>query len=203
MIAPLHNGSDTSEIAAFILAGGRSRRFGSDKALFMYRGRPLIEHVIGAVRPGIGSISIIADDSERFRHLGLPCHPDIVKGIGPLGGIYTALSLCGKGHALVLGCDTPFLSPGLISFLIRIRAEGDIIIPCYREMYEPLHALYSSRCLPAVENALRTEKRQAVSFFGDVNVRTVGEAEIRRFADPDIVFRNFNYRHDVVDDSPH
>ena len=73
-------------ISAFILAGGKSRRFGSDKALFKYRGRPLIEHVIESIRPVVGRITVISNWPERFAYLEIPCHPDSIDGLGPFGG---------------------------------------------------------------------------------------------------------------------
>ena len=81
-----------SKISATILAGGKSKRFGLDKSMYIYKGKPLIEYVIDIVKTAIEDISIIADNGDRFEYLGFPVLPDLVHEIGPLGGIYTALS---------------------------------------------------------------------------------------------------------------
>ena len=175
------------------------RRFGSDKSLYRLRGKPLIEHVIETIRPLAATTAIIADDSRRFEYLGLPCHRDIITGLGPIGGLYTALTLVGTGHALILGCDTPYLNRELLSYMIGIRSLGDIIIPFYRDMYEPLQALYSTACLPSIEKTIKEGRRQVISFFSGVTLRAVAEPEIRQFADPAMVFKNINYLSDAAE----
>ncbi len=70
-------------INAFVIAGGKSRRFGRDKALYPVDGVPLIERVLSVLGEVFTEIAIIADDNDRFSGLGIPCHTDIVKGWGP------------------------------------------------------------------------------------------------------------------------
>jgi len=198
---PIHQKETNTpeKIAAYILAGGQSRRFGSDKSLHLFRGKPLIEHVIDAVRPLVQSIFIVTGNTDKYSHLGLPSLRDIVEGLGPLGGIHTALTHIGKGYAIVLGCDTPNINRELLSYMIHISSGNDVVIPYYRDMYEPLHALYSSACLPSVEKAIQAGMRQVISFFSERSIRTVSEPEIRRFADPEIVFKNINYFRDAAE----
>ncbi|OHD72166.1 MAG: hypothetical protein A2W19_14745 [Spirochaetes bacterium RBG_16_49_21] len=187
-------------ISAFIIAGGESRRFGEDKALFRYRGRPLIEHVVKIVGTVISPVSIVADKAERFGFLGLPCYPDILPGTGSFGGVYSALLYAGTGRAFVFACDMPELNPGLIQFMAAESGGFDVTVPEVGGAYEPLHAVYAKSCLGPMEASLRGDQRRIISFFSEVSVRSVSAEEIRRFADPARVFRNINYRHEALDD---
>jgi len=180
-------------INAFIIAGGRSRRFGRDKALFPVEGVPLIERVLSVGRGVFSEISIIADDHGRFSHLGVPCHADMVKGWGPLGGIYTALRYARPGGCFVVACDMPFLSGPLIRAMAGLTGDSDVLIPYLNGNYEALHAFYSTNCAEAVRRSIERGERRVVSFFDEVAVRRVEGSWIKEIADPARVFININY----------
>jgi molybdopterin-guanine dinucleotide biosynthesis protein A len=186
-------------ISAFIIAGGQSRRFGADKALFIYRGRPLIARVAEIVGSALGPPSIISDDAERFAFLGLPCYVDIHPGTGPFGGVHSALAHAATERTFVFACDMPDLNPGLIQFMAGESKGYDVTVPLVNGEYEPLHAVYAKSCLGPMETHLGQGRRRIVSFYGEVSVRTVSENEIRRFADPARVFRNINYPDEALD----
>jgi molybdenum cofactor guanylyltransferase len=184
-------------ISTFILAGGKSSRFKKDKTMFPYLGKPLIEHVIDAASPLGGEISIIANNCSRFKHLQIQCYPDIIKDIGPFGGLYTALHYCSTETALVLGCDMPNISSDLLNYMISVRKDYDIVTPYINGFYEPLYALYSKRCLPYVQKCIEAGEKQILIFYDKVRIRKISEDEIKLFTDPGIVFKNINYPHDV------
>lgn len=176
-----------------------SRRFGMDKALFRYRGKPLIEHVIDAVRPVLGTISIVADDASRFAYLGLPCFPDEIPGTGAFGGVYTALLRSETERAFVTACDMPWLDTGLVRFIVSVSEGYDVTIPRPDGRFEPLHAVYSKACVVHMRQSLVNGERRIISFFENVSIRTVTDDEIRRFGDPDRIFSNINYQKDAGD----
>jgi len=183
---------------ACVLAGGQSIRFNDDKSLFPYKGKPLIMHVIDAIRPAFQQIAIIADDTGKFAHIGIPVITDTIKGRGPLGGIYSALCHAEGMNAFVFACDMPDLSIGLIQYMLSLSPEYDVIIPKQGSFYEPLHAVYSARCLGPIKELLESGENRVVRFFGSVAVREVTEDEIRRFSDdPCRVFHNINYKKDI------
>lgn len=105
-----------SRILGAVLAGGQSRRFGSDKALALLGGKPLIEHVLAALAPQVDALIICG----RV-HPGVRSVPDLpAPGLGPLGGLNAALALAAaEGFAAVLsvGCDLPDLPPDLATRL--------------------------------------------------------------------------------------
>ncbi len=184
-------------INAFIIAGGRSRRFGRDKALFPVDGVPLIQRVLSVLGEIFEEISIIADDYGRFSDLGVPCHADMVKGWGPLGGIHTALHHARPGGCFIAACDMPFLSAQLIRAMADLSAGSDVVIPFLNGNYEALHAFYSTNCVGPVDRCIERGERRVISFFDEVTVRRVESAWIREIADPARVFININYLEDL------
>lgn len=188
---------DPRDISAVIIAGGQSRRFGGDKSLFNYQGKPLIEHVINAVRPVISRITIAGDDAGKFSHLGLDSYPDSIPGMGPIGGVYTALRRAISERIFVFACDMPGLNRDLIRYMAALSKKFDITVPVIGGWYEPLHAVYSKACLIPLEKSIQSGNRQIIRFFEDAAVRKVTEEEIRTFTDPQTVFRNINYRSDA------
>src|SRR5271170_1000900 len=96
-------------VAAYILAGGESSRMGRDKALLDFGGTPLVLHIASLAQPFTGA-PIIVGPPDRYAHLNLRVIPDDALGIGPLGGIATALRDSREPWNLVLGCDLPLLT---------------------------------------------------------------------------------------------
>ncbi|WP_426163213.1 molybdenum cofactor guanylyltransferase [Sandarakinorhabdus sp. DWP1-3-1] len=100
------------KILGAVLAGGRSSRFGSDKALAPFDGRPLIDHVIAALAAQADTVVVIGRDWPRQPHI----HDRPAPGLGPLGGLCAALHhAAATGHDAVLaaGCDLPRLPADL------------------------------------------------------------------------------------------
>ncbi len=106
------------KILGAILAGGQSRRFGSDKALAVYAGQSLIDHVIVALRPQCDALVVCGRASDSLAPTGIAGIPDRPAPLlGPLGGLNAALNyaqLHGFSHVLSAGCDTPQLPPDLL-----------------------------------------------------------------------------------------
>ncbi|MBP7584844.1 MAG: molybdenum cofactor guanylyltransferase [Spirochaetes bacterium] len=190
------------DMEAFIIAGGKGRRFGGDKLLHPYRGKPLVRHAVDIIHTVFTDVSIIATGGERFGFLGIPCYPDLVDGVGPLAGIYTALSRTDRDRCFIVGGDMPRLDAGFIRHLAGLSRGYDVTVPVVNGEFETLHAVYSKQCLGAVRDAIESGEKRIVSFFGRVRVLKVGEAEIARFGRPDEMFRNINFRNDLDDDLP-
>ncbi|MBK9168009.1 MAG: molybdenum cofactor guanylyltransferase [Bryobacterales bacterium] len=151
--------------AGFVLAGGRSSRMGSDKALLPFAGRALVLHVADLVAASAGSVTLIGSP-ERYGSLGLPLLPDLRPGEGPLAGIEAALHAASADWNLVVACDMPRLSLPLLEGLFEVaEASGaDAVVPCAASgRLEPLCTVWRDRCLAAVSEALdRGERRVSV-----------------------------------------
>lgn len=186
-------------IDACIIAGGKSRRFGQDKSLYVFNGKPMIGHVLDTVRQLFHRVAIISSDTGKFAFTGVPVYPDIIPDLGPLGGIHTALEHSAGRPVFVVACDMPFLSAHLIEFMCgRLSAESsDLLIPLIGGNYEPLHAIYGRGCLEPIKNLIARNDRKILNFFPAVNLQTVSDEERRRFDPDETVFINLNYLEDV------
>jgi len=186
------------DFATIILAGGQSRRMGQDKALLRLApgGPTLIERVVAAAQV-LGPVWIVANPPDRYAWLGLPSVGDVEPGQGPLGGLAAGLAATGAAYNLVLACDLPDLDPAVLHLLADQPRDYDALVPRWTApdgtvQIEPLHAIYSADCLPAVQDALVAGRLRFTSFYPAVRVRYLPEALLRT-VDPDLrTFRNLN-----------
>ncbi len=188
---------DTEVIKCCIIAGGRSGRFGSDKSLHVFEGKPLIQHTYDAVRPVFDDIFIIAPDTEKFSFLEAETIPDIIPGLGPIGGIYTAVESLKADRVFVFPCDMPFLNTEFIRYMASIPDVYDIIVPMVNGRYQPLHAIYSIRCAEGIRKKIDAGDYRMSGFYEGFNIRIVNEDEIGFYDEPLRMFRNVNFRDDL------
>jgi len=131
-----------NKITGIILAGGKSSRFGGDKAFTTFKGKPLICYgleVLGKVCSDI----IISSNNDQYDHLGYTVVQDEIKGIGPMGGICASLKYSSTPNNLVISCDTPFINQKLINYIVKNIANNQLVVPKTEdEFIEPLCAYY-------------------------------------------------------------
>jgi molybdopterin-guanine dinucleotide biosynthesis protein A len=143
--------------AGFVLAGGGSTRMGRDKALLAYRGTTLLEYIASIVHQAAGNVAVIGDPG-RYSHFGYPVYADRVPPSGPIGGIYTVLSVTVHDWNLVVACDMPFLSCDILQDLITRCSQsraGCVVAVGSTGDLEPLCAVYHRRCRPVLDRAIR------------------------------------------------
>lgn len=185
-------GSRIRNVSAAILAGGRSRRMGKEKALLLFRGRPLIAQVFETVESLFDEVFVVTNDAGPFDFLPCPKIPDRFPGKGPMAGIDAALSYSRNPFVLAVGCDAPFLSPRLLELLAR-NAEGwDLVIPHGPNGPEPLCAIYGKKCLPLIEESLRADDLRLANLRKRLQAREIRVDEVAA-VDPEFrSFRNIN-----------
>ena len=186
-----------ADLTIAILAGGRSSRMGTDKAFVRVLGRPLIEEILSQ-SAGLGLESLIVTNRPaEYAYLGVPLFGDVLPDKGPLGGLYTALHSATRPHVLCIACDMPFVVRPLLDYLISLIPEGDAVVPRLDGEAEPFRAIYSRACLAPIRAALDAGRMRMISFFPDVRVRFVDEAEIDRFDPQHLSFFNVNTPEDL------
>ena len=179
-------------VSGVILAGGKSRRYGQNKALVNINGIPLIKRVLGVMENLFSSTVVITNTPDTYSFLNLPMFEDRIKGLGPLGGIFTGLNVISEKAGFFVACDMPFLNPDLIRYLVTARQGFDVVVPTFSGKFEALHALYTQNCLPEIEQMIHAGVYQTIQLYQSVAVRYVEENEIRRF-DPELKsFSNIN-----------
>ena len=181
------------QVAGFILAGGQSSRMGCDKALLEIAGVPLLVRTARLLEPRVPGVTVIGPP-ERYAALGLRVVPDDRAGLGPLGGIATALRISSSEWNLVVGCDLPYLTGDWLDWLIaRARASpADAVVPESARGLEPLCAIYRARCAPALAAALARGVRKASDAVAALAMEKVTVGQWKAFEAGGALFQNLN-----------
>ena len=186
-----------SEIVGAILVGGKSRRYGRNKALEVFQGEPLIERQLRKVQALFPEVFIITNEPRDYLHLEVTLLRDVIPGLGPLGGIYTALLFAQGKSVFVTACDMPFLQPAVVQHMVQLSKNNDVVVPEKEEGLEPLHAIYSARCLPHIRKMLDLGRFHVVSFFSAVKVCRLSQKELLEFDPRGLSFFNINTPDDM------
>ena len=175
-----------------ILAGGESRRMGSDKSLLPFKGARFIDHTYRTMAQLFEEVLIVTNSPDLYSDI--PCRkvPDIYSAQGSLAGIHSGVSHANNETTFVVACDMPFINPQSIRILCNRAAEGDVVIPIGAHGHEPLHAVYSKRCIQAMEDALDAGHKRIVGFFPQVEVVEVSTAKLSPADTDDSSFLNVN-----------
>jgi molybdopterin-guanine dinucleotide biosynthesis protein A len=178
----------SSQVSAILLAGGASRRMGGrNKALLKVGRVTIVERVVNTLAPIFPEVIVITNSPDDFAFLGLPMFRDLRRGMGSLGGLYTGLTACSMDHGFLVACDMPFLSGKTIEHMLSLIEDNDVVIPKLSGGLEPLHAVYSRRCLPGIAALLDAGDLKIINLFPEVKVREVPEEDLARF-DPRLLF---------------
>ena len=180
--------------AAYILVGGKSSRFGSDKALIEFEGRPLALHLAAVARQSAGAVTLVGPP-DRYQHLGLPVIPDTHQGVGPLAGVLAALEHSVQPWNLVLACDMPRLTPAFLEFLFARAGEDrqDACLPVSPQgRDEPLCAVYAKRAAEPIRREIEKGTRKITHALQVVAVRRLEPAEYAHLDPAGTIFTNIN-----------
>jgi molybdopterin-guanine dinucleotide biosynthesis protein A len=187
-------------IAGAVLAGGKSLRFGKNKAFQQLSGKRFIDLAIESLRRFCDPVMVVVSAIELYLDTEVTLVQDIIPNQGPLGGIYTALLFSPAEWVFVKATDMPFLVPELASLIVGATEGVDAVVPEVNGYYEPLLAMYNRRCLPVIVRQLREpDNRQVVGIYRKIRVRTITEEQWRK-ADPNALsFKNVNTRSDLAE----
>lgn len=188
-------------MSAIVLAGGSSTRLGRDKALERLGKDSLLEIVIESMIELCDEVLVVIRPGTS-RHVQL--HGGKVRviydnplGRGPLAGLFSGLTECKSEYAWAVGCDMPFLNQLLLKHLMTLAPGYDAVVPRVKGL-QPLHAVYSKSCLPAIKSLMTTDKPAIYALFKLINVRYVDEKEIVNFDPIGRSFFNINTEKDLA-----
>ncbi|MBK8137205.1 MAG: molybdenum cofactor guanylyltransferase [Anaerolineae bacterium] len=187
-----------SDVSIAILAGGQSRRMGTDKSFVTLNGKTMIERVLDQVLALDLPVVIVANQVERYSDFGLPVFPDVIEGKGSLGGLYTALFHSSTTYTVCVACDMPFLSPQLLTYLIQLRHEYDAVVPEVNRRLQPLHAVYNRTCLKPLKTLIERNQLAIYGLYNFINTRVVPQSTLARLATDLRSFDNVNTPDDLA-----
>jgi molybdopterin-guanine dinucleotide biosynthesis protein A len=131
-------------VPAYILAGGHSRRFGSDKARVLVGGEPLLARVARDLAGVATRLVVVADAPGGYDDLGLRTIGDARPGQGPMGGLERALGDLAPAEEwlLLAPCDLLGIDPSWLEALLAARGPGHGVVAFREARWEPMPALY-------------------------------------------------------------
>ncbi len=168
---------------------------GKDKAFIRFHGETLVSRILDRLEGLAEEVIVIAPRSPENLPRGVQFAPDLLPGRGPLGGLYTALSVASHQIIAVVACDMPFVNAKLLAYQrdILLSEDLDVVVPSSEKGLEPLHAIYrKNSCLPPVRKTLEAGKGQLISWFPSVKVHILAPEESNTFDRRGLMFLNVN-----------
>jgi len=186
------------DLCAVLLAGGQSRRMGTDKALLRVGSTPMIARLIAECRRLTDEIRISAAAGGDYASFGVPVVPDVHAEQGPLSGLHAGLLSTVRPFVLLLACDLPGARADWLRRVIAFAPHHDAVIPRTADgRVHPLCAVYSRRCLPAVEHNLASGRNKMTALFDGGELRVLWlDGASGGFADRDL--HNINTPEDLA-----
>jgi molybdopterin-guanine dinucleotide biosynthesis protein A len=183
--------SRNSQLQGFILAGGESRRMGSDKSRLRIENQTFIDRIAATLAGITDSITLVG---ARYAHPGFQTVADVYPGWGALGGLHAALAACERDWAIVVACDLPFVTPELFESLASLRADHDSVVPLQPDgRPQPLAALYRAvLCRERASELIQTGHRRPLDLLQLVNTRWVPFSELTNLPQAEKFFVNIN-----------
>jgi molybdenum cofactor guanylyltransferase len=188
------------QVAGIILAGGRSRRMGTDKAILLFGSETLLQRVARIVGQTASPVIVVAAQNQALPKL--PSEVIVVRDENPDRGPLEALA-AGLRHlqksfppidsAFVTACDTPLLRPAFIHGIIELLDPAhDAAVPVLSDFPQPLVGVYRIKIVPVVNELLAAGQLSLQNLLKRIDVRFVAADQLRE-VDPDLLsLRNLN-----------
>ncbi|HTN93258.1 MAG TPA: molybdenum cofactor guanylyltransferase [Gallionella sp.] len=184
------------DCTAIILAGGDSRRMGSDKANLMLDGKTLLQRVIAAMQEIFPHV--VVSVRQLRPEIDLPQVCDGAANAGPLAGLVSGLGHITTPWAFVVACDMPFVAPALVEQLAKHRSKYQAVVPVVQGHPQPLAAFYATSCLAALRKSLSGHDTSLRAALQMLDVRYVDQSDLLE-ADPRLrSFLDMDTPQDVV-----
>jgi len=188
-----------------VLAGGSSRRMGSDKAMLeLPDGRLLAELAIDAlIAAGAESISVVGGDPATVARRDARYLRDEHPGEGPLGALITALRNAREDVVFVMACDLVAPDARAIQQVLAEVGEADVSAALSAEIIQPLHAGWRRGCLAHLERCFAGGMRSPTQALGGLRVVQVSMIDASALADADTPEQLSRHTQMGADDGPH
>jgi molybdenum cofactor guanylyltransferase len=185
------------EVTGIILAGGKSSRMGIEKGLQELCGKPLIIYAIEALS-GLCSSIIISSSSDAYQSFDYHVVSDEFPGIGPMGGIYSAMRQSKTEKNIVLSCDLPFVTTELLSYVLQNAQDYQVAVPWLgNQHYEPLCGFYRLSVLDQMSSFIQKGNYKLPDLFEKITInRLVINKELNFFQE--YQFLNVNSKDDLM-----
>lgn len=185
-------------LGGIILAGGKSKRMGTDKGSLKIAKKKMVSYISETLTGvGIQDIQLITNKPELYRDFEGTIHKDLIEDVGPLGGIYTGLYYAKHRNNLVIACDTPWIDKEVLQVLID-EFRSPVSVVSHASMIHPLIGIYSIDVLDLLQVQIDIEDYRMTEFVKRVEGRTI-RLEDRLSDDKSMALFNINTPRDLED----
>jgi molybdenum cofactor guanylyltransferase len=165
------------KVTGIILAGGKSSRMGTNKALLEIGGVPTIIRISEELKKTVDELLIVTNSFEEFAFMQLPMVEDRWKGMGPLAGIEAGLRVSHTEKNLIVACDMPFISAKIGSVLLGYLDEYQAAVPDMNGRLQPLFAAYRKEVKGLAADSLMKNELRIQQFLDNLLMKTVKKEE--------------------------
>ena len=190
-----------SQLQAFILAGGQSRRMGRDKSQLLLENQTFTDRIAETLLQITDSVTLVGSRQTNSRYA---VAKDVYTEWGALGGLHAALAACRGEWAIVVACDLPFVTAELFNYLASLRDGHEAVVPLQPDgRPQPLSSLYRIEpCLQRATELIEAGKRRPLDLLELVNTRWVPFNELMNLDQAEKFFVNINTPEDYDAVSP-
>jgi len=188
-----------TEVTGILLAGGKSRRMGEDKRHLLVGEQTLLERGLAVLHSIFQEVLVVIAQDSPPLGIDVRVVRDLVPDCGSLGGLYTGLIQATSPCIFVVACDMPFLNQGVIAQFTSRRGTADIVMARLADRLHPMHALYSKRCLPVLEQMIQARKLKIQELVSQPSLRVqyVTETDLSSIDPSGRSFYNVNTLEDL------
>ncbi|WP_053983634.1 molybdopterin-guanine dinucleotide biosynthesis protein B [Niameybacter massiliensis] len=180
------------KVAGVIVAGGKSSRMGTDKMYLTYEGESFIDTIVNSLQPA-SSVYVVLNDQQDYVRKEVVILSDLIKEIGPIGGLYTALASVVEDYVYLWACDMPNHCKDFMNYVLSYVEEDlyDAYVICMPDgKISPFGSVYHKRILPKLKTYIKQEKYKMVDFIESLHIKKI-YLNYTCF-DPSRIFMNIN-----------
>ena len=160
-------------VSGVILAGGRSTRMGRDKRCLPWNGVNLLDSICAVLDPLFDELIIVTAASDyELRSASVRSITDEIPGKGSIGGLFSGILHSHNPYSFVVACDMPYLHSGVVE-RICLSPPADLVVVHLLHGIQPLHARYSKKCLPYLEEMIRKDHLKIQDLFCNSALSTI------------------------------
>ena len=183
-------------MSSIILGGGLSTRLGKDKIQLDIAGESLLTRTVNRLSHISADIIIVIAQNQEIPSATASANVRFITDSqyrkGPLIGLYSGLKASHDEYSLVVACDMPFLSTGLLQYMMDNADGFDAVIPMVDGEVEPLHSVYSRNCIRSIETMIQENNLKVRDLLDTINVRYVEQPEIDLYDPEHLSWFNIN-----------
>jgi molybdenum cofactor guanylyltransferase len=169
------------DATGLLLAGGKSSRMGTNKAMLPMSDGINIQHIAYELRKAAGEVLIITNTPSDYSFLDMPTVQDTYKGLGPLAGLHAGLEASKTETVIISACDMPFIKAAVMEEMLGSLGDYEALVPEINGQLHPLFAVYRKSCLPLLISCLEERKLRMVHFIDKINGRIMKESDFQLY----------------------